>query len=411
VAYAAEDPPPYVTDAVADLLGLAYDTELGPRELAALDHAIGEEWRSRPGSRRDLEALAEVGPRLAHGEAAPSPDQLRAVRASIESSVERDAGPLSRWLAVFVESLEPLPVDGPGEVTGRQVLDLLWAASRLQAAGCGLPVRLQAAGGAHLSAIAEEVLAAEGGWAWMQASDAIAIAVARQFDGPEAADPRWVAAARELAHLPALDPPPDVATGDRAPSYSSDPWRRAVVSEQVHFWIPSDWRALPVEGEAMPPDGAALLLAGPGGEGGSAPLSEAIRVFAGPAPEALTASHEALGVEVRSRVESAGAEIAFAGLSPFGSAFCAGWTEDRLILYAAIVRGDSIIAARGAWPIAEFDTEACYLLFHRIWIGQRARDLPGPVASLERAREALLEVVGNRAPSPLGRIVDEAARP
>jgi hypothetical protein len=75
------------------------------------------------------------------------------------------------------------------------------------------------------------------------------------------------------------------------------------------------------------------------------------------------------------------------------------------------VRGDSIIAARGAWPIAEFDTEACYLLFHRIWIGQRARDLPGPVASLERAREALLEVVGNRTPSPLGRIVDEAARP
>lgn len=387
-ARAQNQAPPQVSLAVARLVQLAYDARLSPRELLSLQKAMDEEWSQRPDSKADLSALAESVPRLAEDGRAESDDARAIIRHALEASGERDPGPLAAWVRAFRASLEPVDPSAGDPVTGRQVWDLLWAAVRLQAAGFGVPAtvaeRLPLGG---IEEVAGRVSAPE----LLTHGTALAVAVAGQFDSPDGvASPAWASLARRVAGLPELELPSEVPVGSAHPTQSDGEWRAVrVPGTAVTLSIPPDWSEEPLRNERGQPREGYLLLCGPGGSGSEGPLRSAVRIFVGPASGLATSGPKGLEEESRGRVTEGGAEALFVVSGPYGGALSAAWGGDSLILYAAAVRGQTIVAGRGVWPLPEFQSDACYELFHRIWTSQRGPGLPAVEVNLETALAAV----------------------
>ncbi len=388
----AQGPPEGIAPAVASLVQFAYGERLGPREMQSLRLAVDDEWNRRPESRNDLAALVDSVQRLAGSGSADSAGAQDTVRQALETSGERDPGPLGAWLRSFRACLEPLDLPGDEPITGRRVLDLLWAAARLQAAGFGVSIALEEpVSPERLMVAGRRILEMPDGERLLARSARLAATVAGQFDSPNGpADPPWAAAARQAAGLLDLELPLQVALGGREPTGSSAAWRPAgVPGAQVTLWMPADWTAEVVRDAAGQRQDGYLILRGPGGSGADGALSEAIRVFVGPPPERAAPGAGTLEAEVRSRVEDSGAEVVLAASSPYGSAFSAGFSDDELIFYALDVGGGRVIAARGVWPLGEFHAESCYTLFHRVWMSRQATDAPAPRVGIDGALSAL----------------------
>ncbi len=137
-----------------------------------------------------------------------------------------------RWgrLRSFRACLEPLDLLGDEPITGRRVLDLLWAAARLQAAGFGVSIALEEPVSLERLMVAgRRILEMPDGERLLARSARLAATVAGQFDSPNGpADPPG------RCGTPGRRPPrPRTAApgrpGGREPTGSSAAWRPAGV--------------------------------------------------------------------------------------------------------------------------------------------------------------------------------------